>query len=154
MAFSFLFPKQKGHIVARAIRSPVSTTQRYERSSSSFSAGCANTLTAVRTSASNSTTNGASGCRKPRKHTTRSVRTKRTSFCNTHQDGKSSLLAHMKYRLCEKTLCGFMWPTKKENQNIRLFFWSIDSHLIAFTNGKTSYNLQTVTTTDGNGQSK
>lgn len=78
MSFSFPFAQQKGHMVARANWSPASTTQRYERSSSSFSAGCANTLTAVRTSASNSTTNGASGCRKPRKHTTRSVRTKRT----------------------------------------------------------------------------
>ncbi|XP_052395588.1 cytokine receptor-like factor 1 [Carassius gibelio] len=60
-----------GHILAHAIQNQASTTQRYERSSSSFSAGCANTLTAVRTSASNSTTNGASGYRKPRKHTTR-----------------------------------------------------------------------------------
>lgn len=88
------FPKQTGHILARAIRSPASTTQRYERSLSSFSAGCANTLTAVRTSASNSTTNGASGCRKPKKRTTRSVRTKRTSLCDTYQDNKSLLLAH------------------------------------------------------------
>lgn len=62
------FSQQIGPKVARAIQSPARTTQRYARSSSSFSAGCASTLTAARTLASNCTTNGASGCRKPRKH--------------------------------------------------------------------------------------
>lgn len=38
---------------------------------------------------------------------------------------------------------------KKESPNICLFFWSIRSHLIACANGGASYNLQTVTTTDG-----
>ncbi len=112
------FPKQTGHILARAIRSPASTTQRYERSLSSFSAGCANTLTAVQMSASNSTINGASGCRKPKKRTTRSVRTKRTSLCDTYQDNKSLLLAHDigPVRKKEEAFCGFMLPTKKRTK--------------------------------------
>lgn len=135
------FSQQKGPIVARATQSQARTTQRYARSSSSFSAGCASTLTAARTLASNSTTSGASGCRKPRKHTTRSVKT------DTHQDSKHSLLAHM--TRIQPAFYGFMRPTKKESPNICLFFWSIRSHLIAFANGGASYNLQTVTTTDG-----
>lgn len=143
---SLSFPQQTGHILARAIRSPASTTRRYERSSSSFSAGCANTLTAVRTSVSNSTTNGASGCRKPRKRTTRSVRTKLSSLWATYLD--ITVGTH------DVGPVRFYVTHKKANQKICLFFWSIGSHLIAFPNSEASYNLQTLPQQRGNGQSK
>lgn len=74
------FPLQKGRMVVLAIQSPVSRTQRYDGSSSNFSAGCGNTLTAARTSASNFTTNGVSGYRKLKKRTTRLVRRIHVSF--------------------------------------------------------------------------